>query len=451
MPLCLTFFSRGLNEPVLRNHAHYCQLYGYPHTWIEANHIAHPALRDSYKYSQILRHLRQLAEGDWLFFLDDDSVIFRPIAIDTLLEGRDLIAVNGPPVESVASWPMMNMLMLRNVAANRTHLSALITQSCQVITLQHTRMDEAVILEPAGLLPCTAVLVDMYVNISWRQMNWYAARVFVVHLGAIPASPGDGRAYIDLMLHDLNLQDFLARQINGALMHGTPVLQPAAYPTLSDEPRTSTNPHARIAFVTLYTHHINAYARVSEHNVRRYCERHGYAYHVYRGIPSELDQAVNGTWIKPYVLQRHIADHDWIIWIDADTLFLNQSKPIEPLLEGRELMFAKDIGAWALNAGVLGFRNTPANVDILSRIWDRLNIVPDKSGVYVSQGDQYYINELLTNDGLLGEDSVLENVSINTPPHLFRQDTLHVHFVNLNEPYRSAYMAHVDALSLQPR
>lgn len=446
MPLCLSFFSRGFDESVLRNHAHYCHLYGYPHKWIEANHIAHPALRTSYRYSQILHHLRQLAEGDWLFFLDDDSAILRPVAIDRLMDGRDLIVVDGPESDGHPAKPLMNMMVLRNTAGNRALLHAFISEAGHVVALNIPRIDETSLLRPEGLLPCQAMLADLHVNVSWRATNWFHGLIFVVSLGALPTARPDGQPF-DYILHDLNLQNFLVRQINGALVEGQPLLSPADYPALSNDSQTSINAGARIGIVTLYGNDIHSYARVSEHNVRRYCERHGYAYHVYRGIPRELDQTVNGTWIKPYVLQRHVAEHDWIIWVDADVLFLNQAKQLEPLLEGRDLLLGKDIAGWPLNAGVLGFRNTPRNVEILARIWERLSTVPDKSGVYVSQGDQYYINEILTSDGLTGEASVLDNISINTPPHLFRGDTLLVHFINLGEPYRSAYMADVDTLS----
>lgn len=446
MPSCLTFFSRGFNEPVLRNHAHYCRLYGYSHTFVEANHIAHRALRDSYKYSQALNHLRALPEGELLMFMDDDTAVFCPVALERLMDGRDLLVVDGPSAEGLPARPLMNMMVLRNTAANRTVLHTLMSLSGHVITMEIERVDERSVLEPAGLLPCSTVLADRHVHITWRQVHWYSAEVFVVSLGPLPAVHPDGRPS-DYMLHDLNLQAFLVSQINGALMHGLPVLHAAAYPALSEESQTSINPDARIGIVTLYGNDIHSYARVSEHNVRRYCERHGYAYHVYRGIPKDLDQTVNGTWIKPYVLQRHIAQHEWIIWVDADTVFLNQAKRLEPLLEGRELLLAKDIGGWPVNAGVLGFRNTPRNVDILTRIWERLGVVQDRSSVYASQGDQHYINELLKADGLVGADSVLDNLAINTPPHLYRNDTLHVHFVNLGEPYRSAYMAYVDAAS----
>ena len=241
------------------------------------------------------------------------------------------------------------------------------------------------------------------------------------------------------------------REVNGALMQARPVLQPPDYPALSDEAYTSINPQARIAFLTLYTHHIATYARVSEHNVRRYCERHGHAYHVYRALPEAIGPGINGSWVRTWLLQQHLAQHDWVIWVDADVVFRNQARPFEPLLQGRDLLLAKDVGAWGFNSGVMGFRNTPANLALLERIWARIGEVADKSQVYSSLGDQHYTNEVLKEEGLLGEHSVLDNLSLNTPPLLADEDTLLVHFVSLSEPYRSVYMAAMDAASQKSR
>ena len=444
MPLCMTFFDR-MDEPVLRNHAHYCRRFDYPHLWIESDHIAHPALRDSARYAEILRRLRALDEADWLLFLDGNSVVLHPMAVETLMADRELLVVDGP-----GGLALTNMMILRNTAANRALLHALILAAGNVIACVAPRLDESALLRPAGMLECNALIADCYVNVSWRITGWFNARIFVVNLASLPKLEADGRVAED-MLHDLNLQRLLVRRVNAALMDGQPVLQPPAYPALSDDLASSVNAGAPIALVTLYTHHINDYARVSEHNVRRYCERHGYAYHVYRAIPGELDPAINGTWVKSWLVQRHLAQHQWVIWVDADILFVNQAKRLEPLLEGRDLLLAKDVGAWSFNAGVMGFRSTPRNAGLLKRIWERITGVGDKSTVYSSQGDQYYTNEVLREEGLVGEDCILDNLSINTPPHLATEETLLVHFVNLGEPYRSVYMADVDAASQRIR
>jgi hypothetical protein len=448
MPLCLSYFQRD-DEEVLRNHAHYCRLYGYPHRCVDSAGIFDPALRDAHRYSQILRHLRSLPEGDWLLFLDSDAVVLRPIAIDTLLEGRDALIVDGPQIPGLATTQVMTgMLVLRNTAANRGMLHEMVADASRVIALETVRIDESARLRTAGVLEGNSSIAGTFVHVSWRMGNWYNAHIFVLNLGPLPVVGRDGAAVAD-KLHDPNLQNLMVRQVNGALMQGQPLLHPPEYAALSDAPLSSYNAEASIAFVTLYTPQIASYARVSEHNVKRYCDRHGYAYHVYRAVPEALGPDLKGNWAKPWVLREHLAQHEWIIWIDADMLFVSPAIPFEPLLAGRDLLVAKDIGAWHVNSGLMGFRRTPGNAELLAQLWQRIVEVPDKSSVYASMGDQYYVNALLRERGLDGERDVLDFASINTPPHLRSANTLLVHFLGLGEPYRSCYMADQDLASLR--
>lgn len=448
MPLCLSFFG-SVDDDVLRNHAHYCRLYGYPHRSIESDGIFSPTMRDAFKYSQILRHLRELPEGDWLLFLDSTAVVLRPIAIETLLEGRDALIVEGPPSGDLSGWAMTGMFVLRNTAAHRTLLLEMIGDATRVIAFQSDRLDESARLHTAEVQPCNAMVAGTYVYVSWRTPNWENAHIFVVSLAPLPVVVRHGVLLSGGWQHDLRLQNFLVRQINGALMHGQPILRPPTYPALSEEAFSSYNADAPIAFVTLYTHHISTYARVSEHNVKRYCDRHGYAYHVYRAIPPELGPDISGNWTKPWLLRRHLSQHQWVIWIDADMLFVSPARRFDSLLANRDLLFAKDIADWRINSGLLGFRNTPDNAALLDRMWQCIQDVPDKSAVYSSMGDQYHINALLRECGLDGEREVVDFVSVNTSPMVFGADLLLLHFLALGEPYRSAYMADADWQSLQ--
>jgi hypothetical protein len=148
-----------------------------------------------------------------------------------------------------------------------------------------------------------------------------------------------------------------------------------------------------------------------------------------------------------WLLQQHITHHQWVIWVDADTLFLNQTRRIDDLLEGRDLLLAKDVGGWSFNSGVMGFETRRAMPNCLRASGQRIGEVDDKSSVYSSQGDQYYTNEVLSEEGLSTTDVIVDNLSINTPPCLASDETLLVHFINLDEPYRSVYMASMDAAS----
>jgi hypothetical protein len=140
-----------------------------------------------------------------------------------------------------------------------------------------------------------------------------------------------------------------------------------------------------------------------------------------------------------------------VIWIDADILFTNPSKKLEPLLANRDLLFAKDIGGWELNSGVMAFRNTAENAALLQQIWQCVSQVDDKSSVYSSQGDQFHTIEALRAAGKLNEQSIVDCLAINTPPQFSTGDTLLTHYFGWGEPYRSVYMADDDAMSQRNR
>lgn len=445
MALCISVFEH-LDQQVLRNHQHYCRLFGYPHRWLETAHIAHPMLRQAYRYHALLQELRQAADNDWVLLLDCNAVIFHPLAMDTLLAGRDALLVKGPcrNPSGEPCFVMNNMLALRNTAENRKILHDIVFILHKGLIRDEMGRSELSLLEKFPALDINAMIGGSYVNVSWRITNWFDARIFMVSLAPLPSADSEPNHDI---LFDQRMKNLLVRQINGALIDGLPLLKTPAYPALSSEPKSSFNPQARIALVTLYTHHIADYARISEHNVKRYCDRHGYAYHVYRAIPEQLDSNISGSWVKSWLLARHLADHDWVIWIDADILFTNPSKKLEPLLANRDLLFAKDIGGWELNSGVMAFRNTAENAALLEQIWQCVNRVDDKSSVYSSQGDQFHTIEALRAAGKLDEQSIVDCLTINTPPQFSTADTLLTHYFGWGEPYRSVYMADDDAMS----
>ncbi|MDB5769221.1 MAG: hypothetical protein JWQ61_4035 [Collimonas fungivorans] len=449
MALCISVFER-LDPQVLRNHQHYCSLFSYPHRWVETAHIAHPMLRQAYRYHVLLQELRQAADNDWVLLLDCNAVIVHPLAMETLLAGRDALLVKGP-TRSPSGEPrvvMNNMLALRNTAENRKILHDIVFILHKALIRDEIGRSELSLLEQFPALEVNAMIGDSYVNVSWYISKWFDARIFMLNLGPWPSAEGEPDHDI---LFDLRMKNLLVRQVNGALIDGLPLLKTPAYPALSDEPLSSFNPQGKIALVTLYTHHIADYARISEHNVKRYCDRHGYAYHVYRAIPEQLDSSISGSWVKSWLLARHLADHDWVIWIDADILFTNPSKKMEPLLANRDLLFAKDIGGWELNSGVMAFRNTAENAALLEQIWQCVSQVDDKSSVYSSQGDQFHTIEALRAAGKLNEQSIVDCLAINTPPQFSTSDTLLTHYFGWGEPYRSVYMADDDAMSQRNR
>ncbi|KAG2487085.1 hypothetical protein HYH03_014330 [Edaphochlamys debaryana] len=68
-------------------------------------------------------------------------------------------------------------------------------------------------------------------------------------------------------------------------------------------------------------------------NKRAYAARHGYTYVDASGL---LDTSRPASWSKIPAVLSVLADHDWVFWMDADTLVTNLSQPLEALLPPRQ-------------------------------------------------------------------------------------------------------------------
>ena len=450
MTKVISFFER-MDEDVLRNHQHYCRLMGYTHEWVESAFLSHEKLRTAYKYNVLLDHLKSSQDNELVLMLDAHGLIMHPLALEQLMVGMDSLIISGPTEVNKPEIVYNNMVIVRNTEAIRqTLFEMLMALHGRLAGQDEQGAEEELLLKKFNVMASNTIFGDVHLNLSWRITTWAQSKIFVVFLGS-PASFDDNghitRNALHQLIHDANLERLLVKQINGHFIEGKPLLETPNYPAISEDAVSHFNPHSKIALVTLYTHHINTYARVSEHNVKRYCDRHGYAYHVYRGIPSELDPALNGTWVKSWLLKKHISDHEWIIWVDADVMFRNQTIKLENILEGRDLLFAKDLCAWPINAGIMGFRNTPENIELVARIWQRMLEVNDKSTVYSDQGDQHHTIKELYESNLINEKNIANCLTINTSPPMSSPDSLLTHYVGWGEPYRSIYMAHHDVES----
>lgn len=436
------------DEAVVRNHTHFAQQHQYEHQWAETHHFHHPKLKLTYKYNYLLQQLKAMNEGDLVLMLDGQSAVFYSTDVRVLMHGRDSLILEGPTDSEENRIIMANFIALRNTPQIRAHLHEIL-QSLHGVLGDKPFVPEEILLQVFNVLPINTALGDVYINVNWHISYWFNAKIFVVYLGASPIWKNGEVTHdsVRSLSHDRNLEKLLMRQINGAFIDGQPMMKVPNYPALSQDNVSHYNTQASIALITLYTHHITTYARVSEHNVKRYCDRHHYAYHVYRAIPDELDPNINGTWVKSWLLKNNIANHEWVIWVDADVLFRNQHLKLEPLLKGKDFLFAKDLCAWPINAGIMGFRNTPENIALLEAIWQHMVEVKDKSTVYSEQGDQFHTINVLNEHGLLTEANVENCLTINTAPAMSTNNTFLTHYVGWGEPYRSVYMAHDDALS----
>ena len=198
------------------------------------------------------------------------------------------------------------------------------------------------------------------------------------------------------------------------------------------------NAGKRIAVVSLYTPEIKSYALESEHNIREYCELQGYTFYVYR---EHLDKTSHPNWSKSRALLNHIDDHDYVIWMDSDTLIFDQNKNFEYIIdiagEDKSILACEDIGSSntnlpkgsLFNSGVVFFKNDARTKKILQKWWDFRN-KGDTSSLYASGGDQEILVEIVRkHDHDSSFSKIFPMNQFNTDPRMLDNHTFILHFM----------------------
>lgn len=74
--------------------------------------------------------------------------------------------------------------------------------------------------------------------------------------------------------------------------------------------------------------------------VNKYCKKHNFDLIHYDSKLDELDRAPN--WQKILILQKHIDEYDWLIWLDADILIMNHRIDLKDYIPTRYKMLVYD-------------------------------------------------------------------------------------------------------------
>jgi len=147
------------------------------------------------------------------------------------------------------------------------------------------------------------------------------------------------------------------------------------------------NPGKKLALVTLSCSEPGIpppeYAKVSERNFRDYAQHQDVTLYIYKAIPSELN-GLHSTWTKPYLVLRHLTQHEYLSWIDADMLI---SKDFQIPVD-EDVIVYNDPGAWHFNAGFITFRNSEKTIAFLHAVIARCEALDDRSSLYVNGSDQ---------------------------------------------------------------
>lgn len=410
---------------VIANHAAYCLHHGYRHQILDTSqHPIDEHLSCSFALQATLRGVAECRPNGILAVLSEDAVILSPqVDIVELMDSRSVLVggdFDGAGMAAIMLWRncpegLQSLWRCVKDSALGTHLS------------QRGGIRE--LLKQLEPVPWNATLAGVHFAIPvmhhvdpvWMRLPTFVAVMCPVRTGREGAIPA--------LLRD-------------AIVEFAQCLQLEPLPELASSEKYSVfNPGHRIAFVMLYTPNIAAYGRIAEARLKQYVEAAGHSAYVYRDLPHELGEEATGNWAKPWVMQTHLRDHDWVFWLDADILIQNPEHDLGRYLHGDQCaVLTRDVGGWHINSGLFALKNCEKSHQILQEMIARTNAVADKAGVYRSGGDQPLWIAAFNDAGWIDDSTLVDVLSLNTPWYFQSSDSFAVHYFEIWNELRALLM-----------
>ncbi|HDR9039149.1 TPA: hypothetical protein QDB07_006736 [Burkholderia vietnamiensis] len=450
----LTLLSHRPVDGLVANHADYAHSHGYRHAVVDSAHIYGERQQVLHKYHAIIAQLAAMEPQALLLVLDPFSVVLARHALPEIADGYDAIVTTQTPTSPL---PAPSGMIFRNVPDVRERLRRLTVELGKWAMHLPERQNECeatLLAEHFPPLPFDQPLSNRHyasAQTVWRDGHAIdvvvSARPLVAHQapewrqidGVWAPTPDYDFRYV------LALVDDAARVLHGEQPHAMADWRAAQQRTR--EPVRHLNPQARIAFVSLHTSHIAGYGDLHEENFVRYCTRHGYAYHAYREPPLFLPPGVDANWAKLHLIREHLPQHDFVFWVDADILAIDQRQPVDGVIDGRDFVIGTDHTAWAINSCMIGVRNVAPMHELVGRICARIESFDDRSSVYASGGDQQAIYVELLAAGMIDARYIVDATSLASSPVYATRDSRFVHFPAQHNHYRAVSMRVWDRLS----
>lgn len=141
---------------------------------------------------------------------------------------------------------------------------------------------------------------------------------------------------------------------------------------------------SKICILTSYTDHIRwdnygkcDYGDFASLNHHEYSNKHGYSY-VKEIVKNDDYLDWHPTWIKIDVLKKYLPLYDYVVWIDADAVFVNQEIKIEDMItDNVDLVIPKlevdriSGNMWThTTTGFMIWKNSEWSFNILNELWN---------------------------------------------------------------------------------
>jgi len=183
----------------------------------------------------------------------------------------------------------------------------------------------------------------------------------------------------------------------------------------------------RICIITSYTDHIRwddygkcDYGDFASLNHHEYSNKHGYSY-IKEIVKNDDYIDWHPTWIKIEVLKKYLPLYDYIVWIDADAVFVNQDIKIEDFIDDNvdlvipKLEVDRSTGnVWThTTTGFMVWKNSEWSKNVLDLLWNE-----PKQFRFEFFHEQSRLDEILYNNFTFnGGENILnkEMMDIETP------------------------------------
>ena len=173
-------------------------------------------------------------------------------------------------------------------------------------------------------------------------------------------------------------------------------------------------------------------------NKQYYCKKYNYTFINY----NERFSKRHCPWDKIQCILKTIIWFDYIIWIDADAVFNNQSILFEDFINehpDKDLLICKDPcynevrPHCMINTGVMIFKNTNTSIQLLNDTWNScLDYIIDILNKHCYEGDPHEQGELakmLKSNKYLNCYYLYESIKFNAHPNSSNKDTFIIHFM----------------------
>ena len=190
------------------------------------------------------------------------------------------------------------------------------------------------------------------------------------------------------------------------------------------------NPDKKIAFVTMYTHNIKECGIQSEFNIKKYCEKNGYTYYIHR--KSDMEDGNNKTHEKPYLLEKYIDKHEYIVWVDADVLIFDMNFKIENIFKDNKSFYCfKDV-YWYLNDGFLIFKNDDITKNIIKEWINQIEENKLSDSNHYMKDNSIILNDIINNKNYIKNTYRSTTMEINIPVSFLGKNSKIIHFMTFS-------------------